>query len=55
MTYKITLQRISQLSTIPSDRLIRKWINTVINKRCKKADITVRIVNKNESASLNSL
>jgi len=53
MSNKITLQRVSKLSSVPANRLLKKWLSAAINNRCKNADITLRIVNNRESALLN--
>lgn len=51
MLQKIYIQKISKLKTIPSDRLIKKWVTHTLGK--KSAEITLRVVNKKESAELN--
>ena len=52
----IIIQRISKLGHIPDDNILLQWIKLVLdNKRINKSAITVRIVNKKESAELNKL
>ena len=47
----IVIQKISKNKNIPSNPLIKKWVfHTLKNK---KAEITIRIINKKESAELN--
>jgi probable rRNA maturation factor len=56
----IIIQRLSHLRHIPDDNILLHWIksvlnNKIINKKNNQIDITVRIVNKKESAELNKL
>jgi probable rRNA maturation factor len=51
MLQKIYIQKISKNKLIPSDRLIKKWVTHTLGK--KSAEMTIRIINKKESAELN--
>jgi probable rRNA maturation factor len=51
---KITIQRASRLTNIPSDRALRKWIAAAISTLTKPAELTLRIVNAAEARNLNS-
>lgn len=50
---KITIQRVSKLASIPSDRALRKWINAALDSIDKPAELTLRIVNSVEARELN--
>ena len=52
-TSKITIQRISQLANIPTNRALRKWISAALNTLKKPAELTLRIVNAAEARELN--
>ena len=56
MSSGISVQRISRLARIPSDRLLRKWATAalVAVNSCGGAEVTVRIVNGVEARNLNS-
>lgn len=51
MGQQIVIQKISKLKSIPSTPLIKKWVKHTLKN--KHAEITVRIINKKESAELN--
>lgn len=51
MAPQIYIQKISKAKSIPSDRLIKKWVLHSLGK--KSAKMTIRVVNKSESATLN--
>ncbi|HEV2614059.1 MAG TPA: rRNA maturation RNase YbeY [Gammaproteobacteria bacterium] len=51
MTQAIHIQKISKNKNIPSTPLIKKIATQVLKN--KKAEITIRIINKKESAELN--
>jgi len=51
MAQSIYIQKISKNKNIPSAPIIKKWIAHTLKN--KKAEITVRIINKKESAELN--
>ncbi len=50
---KITIQRVSQLASIPNDHALRKWINAALDSINKPAELTLRIVNTVEARELN--
>ena len=52
-TSKITIQRISQLANIPTNRALRKWILAALDTLKKPAELTLRIVNAAEARELN--
>ena len=52
-TSKITIQRISQLANIPTNRALRKWILAALDTVQKPAELTLRIVNAAEARELN--
>jgi probable rRNA maturation factor len=51
---KINLQIITKTQHIPSLAKFKAWINTALPNRAKDKEITIRIVNRRESAELNS-
>ncbi|NJR72267.1 MAG: rRNA maturation RNase YbeY [Gammaproteobacteria bacterium] len=51
---RLTIQRVSQLATIPTDRQFKKWISTALAVVDKPSEITLRIVNGAEARNLNS-
>jgi probable rRNA maturation factor len=54
MNKLITIQRPSKLSSIPANRLLKKWvIEVVAQQHVANIDITLRIVNNRESQQLN--
>jgi probable rRNA maturation factor len=54
MNNMITIQRPSRLLSIPSNRLLKKWISEVAAQHhAYNIDITLRIVNNRESQQLN--
>lgn len=53
MSYKIVIQNISRIKKIPTNNLIKTWINAALNKYINHAEITVRIVDEDESGHLN--
>jgi probable rRNA maturation factor len=56
MSATISIQRMSRLANIPSDRLLRKWVNAALVgiKPANGSEITLRIVNMVEGRDLNS-
>ena len=50
---KITIQRVSQLASIPNDHALRKWINAALDSINKPAELVLRIVNTVEARELN--
>jgi probable rRNA maturation factor len=50
---KITIQRVSQLASIPSDHALCKWIGAALDTIDKPAELTLRIVNTVEARELN--
>jgi probable rRNA maturation factor len=56
MSATISIQRISRLANIPSDRLLRKWVNAALSgiHAANGSEATLRIVNAAEGRNLNS-
>jgi probable rRNA maturation factor len=52
----LSIQRASRLANIPSDKLLRKWLNAAFNSVAPMvaAEVTLRIVNAAEGRNLNS-
>jgi len=53
----LSIQRVSRLPGIPSDRLLRKWVRAALSAQSPapiEFEITVRIVNAAEGRNLNS-
>ncbi len=53
MSYKIHLQNVSRIKKIPTKNQFKTWIISALNSRINQAEITVRIVDEEESAQLN--
>lgn len=53
MSYKIHIQNSSTLKNIPQKNQFKLWISTALTSRTDNAEITVRIVDETESATLN--
>ncbi|MDG0968876.1 MAG: rRNA maturation RNase YbeY [Porticoccaceae bacterium] len=53
MAINIDIQRICPLSDSPSDADIQLWVKTALDQRESCAELSIRIVNKSESAALN--
>jgi probable rRNA maturation factor len=51
----VHIQRQSQLKKIPSNNALLQWAKLALGENVKTADITLRIINKKESADLNQL
>jgi len=51
---RLAIQRVSKLTTIPTDRLFRKWIAAALAAINQPSQITLRIVNHAEGRNLNS-
>jgi probable rRNA maturation factor len=51
--YQITVQNIAHTANTPSRYYFQRWINMALTNRTKKAEITIRLVGKKESALLN--
>jgi len=49
----IEIQKASNLSSLPDNKLIIKWAEKALHKNNKKAEIVIRIVDNNESMELN--
>lgn len=56
MSAAISIQRASRLANIPSDRLLRKWVNAALAgiRAANASEVTLRIVNAAEGRNLNS-
>lgn len=56
MSATISIQRMSRLANIPSDRLLRKWVNAALAgiRAANASEVTLRIVNAAEGRNLNS-
>lgn len=53
MSYQIHIQNMSRIKKIPTKNQIKSWITSALNTQINHAEITVRIVDENESAQLN--
>ena len=53
MTIRIDIQRVAEQDDIPDNKLIRKWIRTVLQGQRTDAELTVRIVGSGEATRLN--
>lgn len=51
--HQITIQQASTATGIPSDHLLKRWVNAALAKSKKGLALTIRIVDKSESAELN--
>ncbi len=56
MSTVISIQRASRLANIPSDRLLRRWVNAALAgiKAANASEVTLRVVNAAEGRNLNS-
>jgi probable rRNA maturation factor len=56
MSTAVSIQRASRLANIPSDRLLRKWVNAALAgiKAANASEVTLRVVNAAEGRNLNS-
>ena len=52
--FHITIQYTADKALAPKARLLRKWAKQTLSKQIKSADITIRIVDKNEMSILNA-
>ena len=50
----IDIQKISNLNSLPDNDSIIKWAKKALDKKYKKAEIVIRIVDTNESRELNN-
>jgi probable rRNA maturation factor len=53
MKIKVNIQRVTKISGIPTDKEIRKWAKSALNNYNQDSEITVRIVDTDESRQLN--
>ena len=53
MTYHIDLQNASNNNHIPKLQQIQQWIKIALTDCCPEAELTIRVVEKEESAALN--
>ena len=53
MKIKINIQRAIAIPEIPTDRIIRTWVKTALDKRGKDTELTIRIVDIDEGTQLN--
>lgn len=51
--YRIVVQQASRYKKIPSRYYLQRWVNAALTKQRKTAELTIRIVDKPESAKLN--
>lgn len=51
---KITLQTMASNTFIPSRYFLQRWVNKALSKQMTSNQINIRLVNKKESAELNS-
>jgi probable rRNA maturation factor len=52
--YDITIQRIVAPKSLPSTAQLKQWTKAVLKNRIPAAELTIRIVDKNEITELNS-
>lgn len=52
--YEITIQRIVKEKSLPSNIKFKKWVTAVLKNKLFSAEITLRIVDKNEITELNT-
>lgn len=52
MTYHIVVQKVTSVS-IPSNKELKQWAKTALEKRIASAEVTLRIVDKDEIRQLN--
>lgn len=52
--YRITVQRIVSNRSIPQTKMLKHWLKTALTDKIPQAEVTVRIVDKNEMTELNS-
>jgi probable rRNA maturation factor len=50
----LTIQRVSNLPNIPSDRAFKSWIHAALAKVDQPCELTLRVVNAAEGRNLNS-
>ena len=55
MNLMIDIQKISKLNSLPDNNSIIKWAKKALDKKYKKAEIVIRIVDANESRELNKI
>lgn len=53
MNYYIAVQNAASSSSIPSTKELKQWTKAVLQKKMPRAEITVRIVEKDEMRQLN--
>jgi len=52
--YEITIQRAVTTKSLPTTPTFKRWIKTVLKSKIPSAELTIRIVDKNEMTELNS-
>lgn len=52
--YDITIQRVIAAQSLPSAIKFKRWVKTVLKNKIPSAELTIRIVDKNEMTELNS-
>ncbi|HSW92799.1 MAG TPA: rRNA maturation RNase YbeY [Gammaproteobacteria bacterium] len=52
--YEITVQRAVFGLTLPTTPTFKRWVKTVLKNKMPSAELTIRIVDKNEMTELNS-
>ncbi|MEC7620155.1 MAG: rRNA maturation RNase YbeY [Pseudomonadota bacterium] len=50
---KVIIQRASKTTQIPTNAMIKNWVNLALNSSPKNVEISIKIVDPEESASLN--
>jgi probable rRNA maturation factor len=53
LDFNVFIQNLTHQTAIPNKKQFKTWIKATLKASIKKADITIRIVSKNESAQLN--
>jgi len=53
MTYTIVVQNAAKGITIPNPKELKQWAKTALKGKISSAEVTLRIVDKNESRELN--
>jgi len=52
--YKIMIQRAAATQSLPAAAKFKHWVTTVLKNTMQSAELTIRIVDKNEMTELNS-
>lgn len=52
--YEITIQRAVTTRSLPTTKTFKRWVSAVLKNKMPSAELTIRIVDKNEMTALNS-